>query len=190
MDYVYHMVSKKMTGEVLISLNEIKLMHPELYKTYSIKYFDHPERESLLLKSIPKLNCLWNDVIFLLPLHPYYVYEALHSLGVSIKKDLMFYEIPTERLMKNKNAVYFYNKENYKGPATDIPDEEIEIIDMISHQECSALPSDTLAYFTEEHKKGVNFGMFAHIPHILSLGNINVKGVNKINWSVAPVQNN
>ena len=152
MDYVYHMVSKQMTLEVLISLNEIKLMHPELYKTYSIKYFDHPERESLLLKSIPKLNCLWNDVIFLLPLHPYYVYEALHSLGVSIKKDLMFYEIPTERLMKNKNAVYFYNKENYKGPATDIPDEEIEIIDMISYQECSALPSDTLAYFTEEHK--------------------------------------
>lgn len=76
-----------MTGEALISLNEIKLMHPELYKTYSKKYFDHPERESLLLKSIPKLNCLWNDVIFLLPLHPYYVYEALHSHGVSIKKE-------------------------------------------------------------------------------------------------------
>lgn len=188
MDYVYHMIPKKMTGEVLISLNDIKLIHPELYKTYSKKYSDHPERLSLLLKSIPKLNCLWNDVIFLLPLHPYYVYEALHSLGVSIKKDLMFYEIPTERLMKNKNAVYFYNKENYIGPASDIPEEEIQVIDIISYPECSALPSDALAYFTEEHKKGVNFGMFAHIPHILSLGNINIKGVNMINWSAAPVQ--
>lgn len=188
MDYVYHMIPKKMTGEVLISLNEIKLIHPELYKTYSKKYSDHPKRSILLLKSIPKLNCLWNDVIFLLPLHPYYVYEALHSLGVNIKRDLMFYEIPTERLMKNKNAVYFYNKENYIGPASDIPDEEIQIIDIISYPECSVLPLDTLAYFTEEHKKGVNFGMFAHIPHILSLGNINIKGVNMINWSVAPVQ--
>lgn len=188
MDYVYHMVPKEMKGEVLTSLNELKLMHPELYETYSRKYLNHTERANLLLKSIPKLNCLWNDVIFLLPLHPYYVYEALYSLGVSIKKDLVFYEIPTEKLVENKNAVYFYNKENYNGPATDIPDEEVQFIDIISYQECSALPSDTLAYFTDEHKKGVNFGMFAYIPHILSLGNINVKGVNKINWSVAPVE--
>jgi len=67
-------------------------------------------------------------------------------------------------------------------------EEEVQIIDIISYKECSSLPSDTLAYFTVEHKKGVNFGMFAYIPHILSLGNINVKGVNKINWSVAPVK--
>lgn len=64
MDYVYHMVPKEMKRELLISLNEIKLLHPELYETYSKKYFNHPERASLLLKSIPKLNCLWNDVIF------------------------------------------------------------------------------------------------------------------------------
>ncbi|MGE7624865.1 hypothetical protein ACQKMD_17995 [Viridibacillus sp. NPDC096237] len=127
-------------------------------------------------------------MIFLLPLHPYHIYEALHSLGVSTKKDLLFYEIPTEKLMENKNAVYFYNKENYKGPATDIPDEEIQIIDIISYQKCSALPADTLKYFTEEQQKGVNFGMFAYIPHILSLGNINLRDVNKINWSVVPVQ--
>jgi len=188
MDYVYHMVPKEMKGEVLTSLNELKLMYPELYETYTKKYYNHPERSSLLLKSIPKLNCFWNDVIFLMPLHPYYVYEALHSLEVNTKKDLMFYEIPTEKLMENKNAVYFYNKENYKGPDTDIPDKEVKIIDIISYQECSALPSDTSAYFTDEHKKGVNFGMFAYIPHILSLGNINVKSVNKINWTVSPVK--
>lgn len=61
--------------------------------------------------------------------------------------------------MKNKNTIYFYNKENYNGPATDIPDEEVQIIDINSYQECSALPSDTLAYFADEHKKGVNFGI-------------------------------
>ena len=188
MNHVYHIVPKEMNGEFLFSLNELRLIHTELYKIYSKKYFDHPDREYLLSRSIPKLNCLWNDVIFLLPLHPYYVYEALNSLGVSIKNDWMFYEIPTQRLMENKNAVYFYNKENYKGPAANISDEEVQIIDIISYQECSALPSDTLVYFTEEHKKGVNFGMFAYIPHILSLGNINVKGVNKINWSIPPVE--
>ena len=188
MDYVYHMVSIEMKGEVLTSLNEMKLIYPELYKTYSKKYLNHPERGSLLLRSIPKLDCLWNDVIFLSPLHPYYVYEALHSLGVSIKGDLMFYEIPTERLIDNQNAIYFYNKNNYKGPAADIPDEEIQIIDITTYRECAALPSETLAYFTEEHKKGVKFGMFAYIPHILSLGNINIKDVNKINWSVDPVK--
>ena len=76
MDYVYHMVPKEMKGEVLNSLNEMKLIHPELHKHYSKKYFNHPERERLLLRRIPKLDCLWNNVIFLSPLHPYYVYEA------------------------------------------------------------------------------------------------------------------
>ncbi|WP_215534987.1 group-specific protein [Ureibacillus chungkukjangi] len=174
------MVPKSMVGENLISLNEMKLSEPTLYENYAKKYFDHPDRPKLLAKSVPKLNCLWNDVIFLLPLHPYYIYEALNSIGSSVKKDLMFYKIPTERLLENKNAVFLYSKEKDNGPASEIPEDEVELIDIISYEECSSLPVDTYEYFKEGHKNGSQMGMFVYIPHILSLGSINVKDVERV----------
>lgn len=183
MEFLYHMVPKKMIGDELLPLNYIKGLDDELYKQYSEKYRNSPERESLLQRKIPKLDCLWNDVIFLLPLHPNYIFEALSELGVSIKKDLLFYEIPIERLHDNLNAIYYYRKSNYKGPSSDIPEDEVEIIQMDSFPILNALPEDTLTYFTEESKKGINFGMFAHIPHILSLGKINISGVDCVNWN-------
>ena len=173
MDYVYHMVPKDMKGEVLISLNEIKSNYPELYKIYSKKYLNHPERESLLLRSIPKLNCLWNDVIFLLPLHPYYVYEALQSLGVSIKKDLMFYEIPTERLIGNKNAVYFYNKENYKGQINEFVKTDMEkrngTEEMFFMDEFNGIKDEPNFYIDDEGYVIIVFDKYEIAPRLYGL---------------------
>ncbi|MER2261297.1 MAG: group-specific protein [Psychrobacillus sp.] len=183
MKFVYHMVPKKMIGDELLPLNYIKGLDNELYKQYSEKYRNSPERESLLQRKIPKLDCLWNDVIFLLPLHPNYIFKSLSELGVRIKKDLLFYEIPIERLHDNLNAIYYYRKSNYKGPSSDIPEVEVEIIQIDSLHMLNAIPEDTLTYFTEESKKGTNFGMFAYIPHVLSLGKIDISGVNYVNWS-------
>lgn len=186
MKYVYHMVPKEMRGETLISLNALEKIDTELYESYASKYYDHPDRIKLLSRRIPKLNCLWNDVIFLLPLHPYHVFDALNSIGIRVKKNLMFYEIPADRLNENINAVYFYRKEKDFGPAADIPNEEVELIDITLFEGCSSLPVDTLAYFKEGQKKGSRMGMFVYIPHIMSLGSIKVKDVNVINWSVRP----
>lgn len=188
MEYVYHMVPKEMKGDLLLSLNTLKEIYPELYETYTKKYFDHPDRKNLLSKSIPKLDCLWNDVIFLNSLHPYYVYKAFDELGIKVKKDLLFYKIPTKELKDNKNAIYFYRKKNFKGPAAEIPAEEIEVINLSNYPACEELPSDTSDYFKEEHSKGVQFGMFAYIPHIISLGDINISNASVINWSELPTQ--
>lgn len=188
MEFVYHMVPKKMIGDELFPLNYIKSLDNELYKQYSEKYRKSPERESLLQRKIPKLDCLWNDVIFLLPIHPNYIFEALSELGVRIKKDLLFYEIPTERLHDNLNAIYYYRKSNYKGPSSDIPEDEVEIIQIESFRMLNAIPEDTLTYFTEESKKGTNFEMFAHIPHIISLGKIDISGIERVNWSEKPIK--
>ena len=56
MDYVYHMVPKKMIGEVLIPLNEIQLIYPELYNTYSKKYFDHPRKTKPINEKHPQIK--------------------------------------------------------------------------------------------------------------------------------------
>ena len=70
MGYVYHMVPKNMEGKKLIALNKLKLKNRGLYEQYIQKYYDHPDRLKLLENQVPKLDCLWNDVIHLLPLHP------------------------------------------------------------------------------------------------------------------------
>ncbi|KAA0955794.1 group-specific protein [Sporosarcina sp. ANT_H38] len=183
MKYVYHMVPKTMAGNNLISLNNLRILNEELYKEYTKKYFNHPERPKLLERRIPKINCLWNDVIHFLPLHPHLVYSALQKLDINVNKDLTFYKIPSKSLINNKNAVYLYRKENYKGPAVEMNVEDIQIIDIEKFKELTKVPKDTVYYFEEEHKKGARFGLFAFIPHILSLGEVNISDAEIINWS-------
>ncbi|MBP0726389.1 group-specific protein [Bacillus sp. RG28] len=181
--YVYHMVPNKMNGETLFSLNKIKELDEELYKQYAKKYYDHPERPKLLEKDIPKLNCLWNDVIHFLPIQPNLVYNALKMVGVNAKKDLMFYKIPTKNLINNKNAIYLYRKENYKGPAAEIDRNDVNIIDIEEYKGLTEVSKDTIDYYEEENKKGNRFGLFSFIPHILSLGEVSILDAEVINWS-------
>ncbi|WP_234447832.1 group-specific protein [Viridibacillus soli] len=150
------------------------------------KYFEYSNRKQLLQRAIPKLNCLWADVIFLLPLNPYHVFVVLTSLGISVKHNVMFYKIPIQRLNDNINAIYFYDKEHYQGPTAPIPNEEIELISLKEYVELDSIPIDTIMYFKKEHEKGRNFGMFAYIPHILTLGNINLSNLEVVNWSSKP----
>lgn len=182
-NYVYHKVPKKIIGEKLISLNELKKKDGELYTEYSKKYNDHPERVKLLEREIPKLNCLWSDVIHFLPLHPYYVYNTLGKIGLNVRHDLKFYKIPIKSLINNKNVIYLYKKENYKGPMAEMNSDDIQPIDTEEYEELIAIPNDTLNYYEEENKKGNSFGMFAFIPHILSLGEVDISDAEVINWN-------
>jgi len=177
------MVPKKMIGKKLVPLNKLKTKQAELYNEYAKKYYDHPEREKLLERRIPKLNCLWNDVNHFLPLNPTRIYNALKELGVNVKSGISFYKIPILNLKHNKNAIYLYRKENYNGPAAKMNNEEINLIDIKKYIELSSIPADTINYYEEEHRKGNRFGMFPFIPHILSLGEVDISNAEIINWS-------
>ncbi|QKS73342.1 group-specific protein [Paenalkalicoccus suaedae] len=183
MPYVYHMVPKNMLGEQLIPLNELKTIDESLYHQYTKKYLNHQERKKLLTRQIPKMNCLWNDVIHFLPLHPSHVYAAIKDVGIPTKNDVIFYKIPISNLKLNKNAIFHYSKETYRGPAAEMSMDEIELLDLMRYEELSAIPNDTVDYYIEEFKKGTQFGLFPFIPHILSLGRVNVSNVETINWS-------
>lgn len=183
MAFVYHMVPEQMVGDRLIPLNRLQHTNEELYKKYREKYFNHPDRPKLLEKTVPKLDCLWNDVLHFLPLHPSHIYEGLQSLGIPVKSDVLFFRIPVERLQENPNALYHYPKENYGGPAAPIQRENIEVLDVRKYTILERLPEEALAYYKEEHEQGRGFGMFAHIPHLLSQGEVDVAEVEVVNWS-------
>lgn len=172
-----------MIGDKLIPLNSLGKAYPHLYERYSKKYFNHPERPKLLKRHVPKLNCLWNDVLHFLPLHPYNIYEAITRLGIKTKEDLLFYKIPIQKLKNNKNAIYLYSKENYRGPTEDINEDEIRMIDIVDYIEMKEIPSATIEYYTIEKEKGNQFGLFPFIPHLLCLGEVDVNGVEIIKWN-------
>lgn len=181
--YIYHMVPKELMGNKLIPLNSLKKNYPDLYENYTKKYFNHPERPKLLTRKIPKLNCLWNDVVHFLPLHPYHVYTAIKSLDIKTKEEQQFFKIPFENLKHNKNVIYLYSKEKYKGPAEHIDEDDIMIIENKDYTELKEIPSDTLEYYKMEKEKGSNFGLFPYIPHLLSLGEVDIKDIEIITWN-------
>jgi len=182
-NFIYHMVPQEMVGDKLIPLNSFKQAYPHLYERYTKKYFKDPQRTKLLQRQVPKLNCLWNDVLHFLPLHPYFIYNAITSLGLEMKADVPFYKIPIQNLKTNNNAIYLYSKENYRGPAEDINEDEIRIIEMDEYKEMTEIPLATIEYYTMEKERGKEFGMFPFIPHLLSLGEVAVNGVEIIQWN-------
>ncbi|MDQ0159978.1 group-specific protein [Alkalibacillus salilacus] len=186
MEYIYHIVPKQMVGDELIPLNKIKYKDTELYESYVEKYQDHPQRIKLLERKVPKLNCLWNDVVHFLPIHPYQVYKELNDIGVNASSELRFYKIPITNLENNQNVIYSYRKENYRGPAADMNEKDIEHLNLDEYEELAFVPTDTIEYFKEQHSQGNRFGMFHFIPHILSLGEVNISDVEVIKWSEQP----
>ncbi len=180
--YVYHMVPSEMKGDKLIPLNSLKNTYAQLYEKYTEKYFDHPERPRLLRKQVPKLNCLWNDVLHFLPLHPHFVYKALTSLEIKTKDKQFFYKIPIEKLKNNKNVIYLYSQERYRGPADPIDENEIELLAIEDYKELTGLPSATVEYYKSESRKGNRFGLFPYIPHVLSIGDVEINDVEIITW--------
>ncbi len=187
MEYVYHMVPEELKGEYLIPLNELKRAYPNLYDEYMQKYKDHTQREHLLTRKIPKLECLWNDVVHFLPLHPYEIYKALLEIGVNIHTNKLFYRIPISALKGQCMAIYKYSKHNWGGPNSELKECEIEFINFNEYKELKQLNTYTKEYYRDEYKIGRRFGMFHLIPHVLVKGKVEVKNIEIINWSIAPV---
>ncbi|MFL0507073.1 group-specific protein [Ureibacillus sp. 179-F W5.1 NHS] len=188
--YVYHMVPKDMQGDRLIPLNVLGTTYPHLYEQYTKKYFDHPDRPNLLKRQVPKLHCLWNDVLHFLPMHPFHVYDALTKLEIKKKENLLFFKIPVERLQPNQNALYLYSKENFKGPAEEFDEQDFLLLDIAEYKEMRKIPSETVEYYNAGKKNGKPFGMFHFIPHVLSLGEIDVTNVEIISWNQEEVSAN
>ncbi|HDR7961825.1 group-specific protein [Bacillus wiedmannii] len=187
MEYVYHMVPEELKGEYLIPLNELKRVYPILYGEYIQKYKDHTQRENLLTRKIPKLECLWNDVVHFLPLHPYEIYKVLLEIGININTNKLFYKIPISALNGQCMVIYKYSKHNWDGPNRELKECEIELINFNEYRELKQLNTCTKEYYRDEYEKGRRFGMFHLIPHVLVKGKVEVKHIEIINWSIDPV---
>ena len=76
---LYHRRPLRLWGTVLYPLNDLKEIAPDLYQEHGAKYCG---REEIRSQRIGPLNCLWNDVLHLSPVHPQRVAELARAEGL------------------------------------------------------------------------------------------------------------
>jgi len=93
MSFIYHMVPKAMTGDVLFPLKDLIEKFPDLYSKEVKKYDDHPQRKELPKRILKKINCLQEEVLHFTPLHPHLMFLGLKSVFGDWNYSSRFYEM-------------------------------------------------------------------------------------------------
>lgn len=165
MPYLYHGVPEQMIGNMLIPLNQMHAVNPQLREEYLKKY---KGREWVLQTKIPLLDCLWNDMVHFLPLHPNKVFSLQAELGfIPTMPPYKFFEIDLSILDSDKAAVYFKTAPGEEN--TEI--KWLRDVDLAAIQE---IPEATKNYYQSLVGTGELPLNYQFIPHILYKGSIDI----------------
>ncbi|HVC08915.1 MAG TPA: hypothetical protein VNH15_03135 [Elusimicrobiota bacterium] len=94
-----------MMGKVLYPLNRLEAVYPDAAAKARAKY---ESREHLMAVRLPILDCLWNDVLHLSPLHPAKIKECLVETGcLKPPAPRRKFFVINPRALKPNRAVYF-----------------------------------------------------------------------------------
>ncbi len=123
------------------------------------------------------MNCLWNDVIFLIAVHPSEIKTELKKVGFKCGKDWNYFEIDASKI-DSKNAYIYVND---KGPITEeispLSPEQIIPFDANRLSEYAVIPEKTKQYYRQasgEGKRRNEILDWLYIPHILYKGTIDI----------------
>lgn len=161
--YLYHRVPINLTGNILYPLNQLKEKFPDLYRVNVSKY---KWREFVKDRKIPFLDCFWNDVIHLTPVHPKEAYGEIRKYDESVPK-IKFYKIPADMLDPQNTIIYLYQHKENKDKMN--PD---DFIPYSPEEVCkySQFPQETKDYYKEMYKKGTLPLLWHKVPHIFYKG--------------------
>ena len=170
--FVYHHVPVNLTGFVLYPLNQLKHVYPDVGVVQLKKY---QGREALMGQRIPRLNCLWNDVLHFSPVHPAKIKAAMEEAGHKVGSRRWRYFEVDSAFFSPENAVIWEYRER-QGPPFPI-----------NESECLPFEPRLLSKYTEVGKRtrryyagikpGVRILPYVGIAHVLYKGHLNVEGV-------------
>ena len=170
--YFYHGIPEDMKGSELIPLNKMLEVDPELQAQYLEKY---KGREEILERKIPLLDCLWNDVVQLLPLHPRQLFGLQKELGLIPEiPDYKYYQIDTSTLDPSQTVVYFKTapgKENVT----------VKWLKDVQLEELQSIPEATRKYYESMVGTGEPVFNYQFVPHIIYKGAVDVSSAQVIN---------
>ena len=163
LSYIYHLKPEPMLGNSLIPLNQMD-RDSDLYKEHVKKY---EGRETLMKKTLPKLNCLWNDVVQFSAIDPQILLNELVKLQPNMKlKRFEYYKIHKNEILKNYNAViYTADNSRVKGDRSPINENEVVIFDG-SYAELTEIPKKTKEVWSESILSPGALLWFPFVPHI------------------------
>jgi hypothetical protein len=167
-----------MIGEVLYPLNQLALIAPSAANDESKKY---EGRKHLMAVRLPILNCLWNDVVHLSPVHPSKIKQALLEAGfqdVPIARS--FFMIDPEALIPSK-AVHFKNSTD-TAAKYDFPESDFSAFEHAQYQELPDIPKEQRSYFVRIKAEGGRPLLMARTPHVFYQGEINIRRAEVIQW--------
>jgi hypothetical protein len=183
MQAMYHMHPPQMVGEVLYPLNTLRQLHPGIYTREIAKYQDHPSRFNLPRLHIPKLNCLWNDVVQCSPIHPHLLYLALRERGLlPAQHSRTFFQIPVSSLGDTPLAIVSSSGD----PTIPLREEEVQLIDHTTYRELDIVPAQALEWYDHLARQKKLFGLFMGVPHVMVQGPIVIHQAREILWEEPP----
>ena len=170
--FVYHRVPVNLTGSVLYPLNQLKQVYPNIAAVQLKKY---QGREAVLNQRIPRLTCLWNDVLHFSPVHPAKIKAAMEEAGHTVSSRRWRYFEVDAAFFSPDNAVIWEFRER-QGPHIPIDESEglpYEPRLLVKYTEVGEW---TQRYYAEV-KPGARVLLYVGIAHVLYKGHLNVEGV-------------
>lgn len=75
---LYHRPASPLRGSSVLPLNRLRDTYPDLWEVHRHKYDHDPDS---LDQPVRPLDCRWGDVVFLSPVHPQPLFDALRRAG-------------------------------------------------------------------------------------------------------------
>lgn len=169
--FVYHIVPRNLSGNILYPLNQLRELMPDVANVHLQKYAG---REKLLERTIPILDCLWNDVLMFSPIHPTQLKAALNEEGY-YPTPRKWFKIPAARLEPEKSAIYFSSLRafgDYSHTAAEYKPFSLELLEKHHH-----LPDATRQHYRIAKSEGRVPFIFEGSPHILYKGRLDLEGI-------------
>lgn len=171
--YLYHRVPADLHGQILYPLNQLKYIYPSLYIAQAAKYRG---REAVMQARIPRLDCLWNDVLHLSPVHPCKIQRALAQAGFP-RRPRRYYEVdPLEHGFTATNAVIFYHQ-RIKLAEFRLEEADFTPFHPEGVRTLGEVPAATTAYYQEMFAQGKRPLVYLYVPHILYHGTLDCSGI-------------
>lgn len=160
---------EQLLGTALHPLNELEERAHAAWLHARAKY---DGRERVLEQRIPLLDCLWNDVLHLSPVHPGELVEALEGVGLE-PGGRRFFEVDAARLDRGR-AVIFRNSTDREHRFDDGQWSWFEpgLVSPLRR-----LPEATRVYYAQCAREGSRPLLFAYVPHVLFRGSLEVTGL-------------
>lgn len=156
---------KKTEGvDIIYPLNQLEDIDPDIYAKEKEKY---ATRKKVMDQFVHTLECKWNDVVHLSPIHPSEIKKALEAAKLPYT-ERKFYQIDPELLDPAKTTIYLYH-EGPSEPEHYMPFDHKRLVQYTN------VPDETKKHYGISKKIGEEDpALFVGVPHILHKGPIDM----------------